>query len=86
MLNNKLNEITKNFLTENLYKKPPLQSYIETIMRISETLKPSSIKEKRILEVLKYTIREVKNGTKKLLEENQMLSERIKVLEEQNKK
>ncbi|MDP3987251.1 MAG: hypothetical protein Q8P81_03440 [Nanoarchaeota archaeon] len=73
-------------LGEGLVNKPSLQSFIESVSKILESMKPNSVRETRYLEVAKHQLREVKNGVRKLMEEKQILEERLAILEEEQSK
>jgi len=85
MNNQKLNEITRNFfLNEGQSQKPSLVSYIETVIRILDTFVPKSPREKRLYEIVKHHMKEIKNSTKKLLNEIEITKEQLKLLQEEN--
>lgn len=75
-------KLVKDFLNENL-NKPSLQSYVENLTKIVESMKPHSSKEIRYYEMAKHNLREIRNGIRRLEEEKNMLAEQVKLLEEE---
>jgi len=78
---NKLNRITKNFMLSE-GKVPGLRSWVQALEENIKSLKPKSLSEERRLALMKYQIREIRNGSRRLLEEMKTLEEQLKILEE----
>lgn len=79
--------LARNFILNEAQKlKPSVESYIENLAKILETIKPATMREQRYFEIAKHQLREIKNGYKRLSEEKRLLEERVNLLEEEKTK
>jgi predicted butyrate kinase (DUF1464 family) len=82
---NTLSNIIRNFITEGRLEKPGVNSYLESVVKILEFIKPKSQKEAHYLDIARQHLKEIRSNVKKLLEENATLHEQVKILEEKAK-
>jgi hypothetical protein len=78
--------INQFILNEGVSQKPSLFSFCESLSRLLDSLKPSSTKDSRLLEIAKQHLKEVRSGIRRLHEEKQQLEEQLKILEEEKVK
>ena len=71
----------KNLLSENI-SSPDIFSYITALSEILFSFRPSTLREKRNLEISIQHLKEIRKMSKKIVEENKNLQEQIKILEE----
>ena len=76
-----LNSEWRSFLNESLDEKT-LFTYIQGLEEIISNLKPRTMTEKRRMSLAKQHVREVKRYARRLQNENQVLQERLNILEE----
>ncbi len=82
-----LDNIIRSFiLNEGQTQKPGINSYLESLSKILEFVKPKSQREIHYLDIAKQHLREIRSGVKKMLEENAQLQEQVKILEEKSNK
>jgi hypothetical protein len=76
----------KNFLLGESKQKVALGSYIQSLEELFRALRPSTLREKRILEVGLSHLREMASGIRKLVDENEQLKESARLIEEERDK
>ena len=76
-----LNSEWRSFLSESLDEKT-IFTYIQGLEEIVNNLKPRTMTEKRRMSLAKQHIREVKRYARRLQNENQVLQEKLNILEE----
>ena len=76
-----LNSEWRSFLNESLDEKT-IFTYIQGLEEIISNLKPRTMTEKRRMSLAKQHVREVKRYARRLQNENQVLQERLNILEE----
>ncbi len=76
-----LNSEWRSFLNESLDEKT-IFTYIQGLEEIISNLKPRTMTEKRRMSLAKQHVREVKRYARRLQNENQVLQEKLNILEE----
>jgi hypothetical protein len=76
-----LNSDWQNFLSENLDEKT-IFTYIQGLQEIISNLKPRTMTEKRRIQIAKTHLREVKRYARRMHNDNQLLQEKLNILEE----
>ena len=76
-----LNSEWRSFLNESLDEKT-IFTYIQGLEEIISNLNPRTITEKRRMSLAKQHVREVKRYARRLQNENQVLQEKLNILEE----
>ncbi len=82
---NTLSNIIRKFITEGHGEKPSINSYLESVVKILEFIRPKSQKEAHYFDVAKQHLKEIRTAIRRLVEENAELHEQVKILEEKNK-
>lgn len=81
MLN--LNDQTRKFiLSEGDIKKPGIYAYIQSIQELVDSVKPTSMRDQRRLQMMKENLKEIKRHARKMHERITILEEQVEVLEE----
>jgi len=79
-----LNNLTKKFiLSEGV--APTINSWIQALNDNIRSLNPSSVSDKRRVEVMKHQLTELKRSSRRMQEEIRFLQEQVSILEEGNK-
>jgi hypothetical protein len=83
-----LNFLTRRFLGEAVSSggKPSLFGYLQSLEETIRTFRPSTLREKRLLEIGLSHLREMAKGIKRLIEEKTALEEQMTVLTEERDK
>ena len=82
-----LNSLSKRFLLgESLVSKPSIFGYLQALEETIRTFRPSTLREKRLLEIGLSHLREMTKGIKRLMEEKTALEEQMTVLTEERDK
>ena len=76
-----LNSEWRSFLNESLDEKT-IFTYIQGLEEIISNLKPRTMTEMRRMSLANHHVREVKRFARRLQNENQVLQERLNILEE----
>ena len=76
-----LNSEWRNFLNESLDEKT-IFTYIQGLQEIITNLKPRTMTEKRRISLANQHLREVKRYARRLQNENQVLQEKLNIIEE----
>ena len=76
-----LNSEWRSFLNESLDEKT-IFTYIQGLEEIISNLKPRTMTEKRRMSLAKQHVREVKRYARRLQNENQVLQEKLNIIEE----
>ena len=76
-----LNSNWSDFLNEGLDEKT-IFTYIQGLEEIVSNLKPRTMTEKRRMSLAKQHIREVKRHARRMANENNVLQEKLNILEE----
>jgi hypothetical protein len=76
-----LNSNWQDFLCESLDEKT-IFTYIQGLEEVISNLKPRSMAEKRRTTLAKQHLREVKRHARRMMNENDMLLEKLNILEE----
>jgi uncharacterized alpha-E superfamily protein len=79
------NSMTRKFLLGERNNPPSMRSYIQSLNEILKNLNPSSMRERRNVEIAIEHLRGINRHTRKLEEKVLMLEEKLKVLEEDKK-
>ena len=77
--------MTRKFLLGEGTTSPSLRSYIQSLNEIIIALNPTTLTERRRVEMALEHIKEIKRRSRKLEEKVSMLEEKLKVLEEDKK-
>jgi hypothetical protein len=77
-----LDSIIRRFLINEDNNSPDIHSHVLVVSEIIEKLKPSSLRETRLISAAKQHIYEIKRCARKLQEKVTMLEEQIRILEE----
>ena len=79
-----LRRMTREFLLGESISTPSIKSYIQSLEEILSTIKPSSQKNMRKLEIAKQHLREIRINVRRLEERVNILEEQVNILEEGN--
>ena len=79
-----LDHIIKRFLLGEAKANPDLQSYIQSLGEILDSIRPSSMRETRRIQIARKHLTEIKRTARQLQERVSLLEEQISVLEESN--
>lgn len=74
--------MTKYFILNEGTINPNILSYVQALEETLNIFKPSTLREKRNLEVAAHHLREIKRHARKMSEDIRVLEERLQILEE----
>ena len=78
-----LNDLTRKFiLSEGDSRESSVYTYLQSIKEIMDSMSPSSLRDRRRLQVMKEHLKEGKRHTRKLQERITILEEQVEILEE----
>lgn len=77
-----LRDMTKKFLLGESKSTPSLNSYIQSLTEILDSLKPKTKTEGRRIEIAKEQLSQIRKQTRILNERVSLLEERLNILEE----
>ena len=79
----KLDDLVRNFIkSEGMQAKPSVHTYIQSISEIVSSMSPSSLRDRRRLQIVKEHLKEVRKHTRKMQERITILEEQVEILEE----
>jgi polyhydroxyalkanoate synthesis regulator phasin len=79
----KLDDLVRNFIkSEGMQTKPSVHTYIQSISEIVSSMSPSSLRDRRRLQIVKEHLKEVRKHTRKMQERITILEEQVEILEE----
>ena len=76
-----LDKLTKNFIL-NEGKGPTIRTWIQALGENINSLKPSTVSDKRRVELMKHQLTELKRTSRRMTEEIRSLQEELKFLQE----
>ena len=76
-----LDKLTKNFIL-NEGKGPTIRTWIQALAENINSLKPSTVSDKRRVELMKHQLTELKRTSRRMTEEIRSLQEELKFLQE----
>ena len=76
-----LDKLTKNFIL-NEGKGPTINTWIQALAENISALKPSTVSDKRRVELMKHQLTELKRTSRRMTEELRSLQEELKFLQE----
>jgi hypothetical protein len=76
-----LDKLTKNFIL-NEGKGPTINTWIQALAENISSLKPSTVSDKRRVELMKHQLTELKRTSRRMTEELRSLQEELKFLQE----
>jgi hypothetical protein len=81
-MNINFDEMTRFFILTEGSVNPNILSYVQALEETLNVFKPSTLREKRNLEVASAHLREIRRHAKKMSEDIRVLEERLQILEE----
>jgi hypothetical protein len=76
-----LDKLTKNFIL-NEGKGPTINTWIQALAENISSLKPTTVSDKRRVELMKHKLTELKRTSRRMTEELRSLQEELKFLQE----
>jgi hypothetical protein len=76
-----LDKLTKNFIL-NEGKGPTINTWIQALAENISSLKPTTVSDKRRVELMKHQLTELKRSSRRMTEELRSLQEELKFLQE----
>jgi hypothetical protein len=76
-----LDKLTKNFIL-NEGKGPTINTWIQALAENISSLKPTTVSDKRRVELMKHQLTELKRTSRRMTEELRSLQEELKFLQE----
>lgn len=81
--NSLMNRLTRDFIVnEGQVNGPDIHSYIQSLTEIFKNIKPTSLKEARMIGVARQQLKEVRKMARRLDERITTLEEKVNLLEE----
>ncbi len=78
-----LNNLARKFiLSEGEVKKPSVYTYIQSVQELANSMNPSSLRDRRRLQLMKEQLKEIKRHSRKMQERIAILEEQVEILEE----
>ena len=79
----KLDDLVRNFIkSEGMQTKPSVHTYIQSISEIVSSMSPSSLRDRRRLQIVKEHLKEVRKHARHMQERITILEEQVEILEE----
>lgn len=75
----------KRAMLEEGISNPDEMSYIQSLMETMETLRPATVKERRLVSISKKHLRELRRLVRQKEQQLQELQEKLQILEESGK-